>query len=78
MEAHPAAMQLRTLATLAEISVEKNSTIVFPLPYELMGVLQGLATRFDPAWANVVGGHGAAPAPASPSGLIGIAEPISP
>lgn len=65
MEAHPAAMQLRTLATLAEISVERNSTIVFPLPYELMGVLQGLATRFDPAWANAVGTHGVAPAPAS-------------
>lgn len=28
--AHPIALQLRTLQTLAEISVEKNSTIVFP------------------------------------------------
>jgi regulator of protease activity HflC (stomatin/prohibitin superfamily) len=45
MERHPAAMQLRTLATLAEISVEKNSTIVIPLPYELMGVLRGLADK---------------------------------
>lgn len=27
---HPVALQLRTLQTLAEISVEKNSTIVFP------------------------------------------------
>ena len=30
MAAHPVALQLRTLQTLAEISVEKNSTIIFP------------------------------------------------
>ncbi len=38
-ERHPSALQLRTLATLAEISVEKNSTIVFPLPFELLRLL---------------------------------------
>jgi regulator of protease activity HflC (stomatin/prohibitin superfamily) len=27
---HPIALQLRTLQTMAEISVEKNSTIIFP------------------------------------------------
>jgi len=32
----PAALQLRYLQTLATISSEKNSTIVFPLPMELM------------------------------------------
>ena len=32
----PSALQLRYLQTLAEIAVEKNSTIVFPLPMELM------------------------------------------
>ena len=32
----PAALQLRYLQTLTEISVEKNSTIVFPLPMEFM------------------------------------------
>jgi regulator of protease activity HflC (stomatin/prohibitin superfamily) len=30
---HPVALQLRTLQTLAEISVEKNSTIVFPAQF---------------------------------------------
>src|SRR5205814_922126 len=30
MMKHPVALQLRTLQTLAEISVEKNSTIIFP------------------------------------------------
>jgi regulator of protease activity HflC (stomatin/prohibitin superfamily) len=32
----PAAIQLRYLQTLAEISVEKNSTVLFPLPMELL------------------------------------------
>lgn len=32
----PAALQLRYLQTLTEISVEKNSTIIFPLPMEFM------------------------------------------
>ena len=32
----PAALQLRYLQTLTEIAVEKNSTIVFPLPMEMM------------------------------------------
>lgn len=32
----PAALQLRYLQTLATISSEKNSTIVFPIPIELM------------------------------------------
>jgi regulator of protease activity HflC (stomatin/prohibitin superfamily) len=49
LEVHPAALQLRTLATLAEISVEKNSTIVFPLPFEVMRVFDGLARHFDRA-----------------------------
>ncbi len=33
---NPQALQLRYLQTLTEISVEKNSTIVFPLPIEIM------------------------------------------
>ncbi|MEM7033654.1 MAG: slipin family protein [Chloroflexota bacterium] len=32
----PSALQLRFLQTLTEISAEKNSTIVFPLPIELL------------------------------------------
>jgi regulator of protease activity HflC (stomatin/prohibitin superfamily) len=32
----PAALQLRYLQTLMEISVEKNSTIIFPLPIEII------------------------------------------
>src|SRR5579863_6042717 len=38
----PAAITLRYLQTLIEIGVEKNTTIVFPLPIDLLG---GLAAR---------------------------------
>lgn len=37
MQAHPIALQLRNLQTMAEISVEKNSTIIFPAQF--MGTL---------------------------------------
>jgi len=33
---NPAAIQLRYLQTLAEIATEKNSTIVFPIPIDLI------------------------------------------
>ena len=33
MTAHPVALQLRTLQTMAEIAVEKNSTIIFPAQF---------------------------------------------
>lgn len=47
LEVHPAAVQLRTLSTLAEIAVEKNSTIVFPLPFDVMRIFDNLARRLD-------------------------------
>lgn len=31
--AHPIALQLRNLQTMAEISIEKNSTIIFPAQF---------------------------------------------
>ena len=37
---NPTAIQMRYLQTLAEIATEKNSTIVFPLPLELMKVFE--------------------------------------
>ena len=42
MSEQPAAIQLRYLQTLTEISVEKNSTIIFPVPVDLLkGLLDG-------------------------------------
>src|SRR4051812_10930732 len=48
----PAALQLRYLQTLTEIAAEKNSTIVFPLPLEL---LQGFLKLPTPAPKEVNG-----------------------
>ena len=35
----PAAITLRYLQTLIEIGVEKNTTVIFPLPIELLGAM---------------------------------------
>lgn len=40
MAAHPIALQLRNLQTMAEIAVEKNSTIIFPAQF--MGTIQDI------------------------------------
>jgi regulator of protease activity HflC (stomatin/prohibitin superfamily) len=40
--AEPVTITLRYLQTLTEIASEKNSTIVFPLPIELMNVIKGI------------------------------------
>lgn len=36
---HPSAMQLRFLQTLVEVSAEKNSTIIFPVPVDLLSAV---------------------------------------
>ncbi|MGH9246917.1 MAG: slipin family protein [Acidimicrobiales bacterium] len=36
LEAHPAAMQLRVLSTMTEVAADRNSTLVFPIPVELL------------------------------------------
>ena len=36
LETQPASIQLRYLQTLTEIGVEKNTTIVFPLPIDVI------------------------------------------
>src|SRR5579875_1637131 len=41
----PAALQLRYLQTLTEIAVEKNSTIVFPLPLDLLEPVMRILQR---------------------------------
>jgi regulator of protease activity HflC (stomatin/prohibitin superfamily) len=42
MAANPVSIQLRYLQTLSEISVEKNSTIMFPIPINLLEKLNQL------------------------------------
>ena len=46
--AEPVAVTLRYLQTLTEIAAEKNSTIVFPLPIDLLTLLRQLATGTGP------------------------------
>jgi len=41
IDREPAAITLRYLQTLTEIASEQNSTIIFPLPLELMSMLRG-------------------------------------
>jgi regulator of protease activity HflC (stomatin/prohibitin superfamily) len=48
MSTNPGAMQLRTLQTMAEIATERNSTIIFPIPVEIISIFRGLAERFGP------------------------------
>ncbi|MCC6000971.1 MAG: slipin family protein [Pararhodobacter sp.] len=42
MSRDPGAMQLRYLSSLNTIAAEKNSTIIFPFPMELAGLIPGL------------------------------------
>src|SRR6201995_899359 len=44
----PLTLQLRYLQTLTEIGVEKNTTIVFPLPVELLSMLNKLTAGSKP------------------------------
>jgi regulator of protease activity HflC (stomatin/prohibitin superfamily) len=67
----PAAMQLRYLQTLAEIGAEQNSTIVFPMPIDLIKPFLDLMGANDKR-PNV---DSAAPVQHSPE--IQIGEPVS-
>lgn len=46
MATQPFAMQLRYLQTLAEIATEQNSTIVFPIPVDLLSMLKKAVRDF--------------------------------
>jgi regulator of protease activity HflC (stomatin/prohibitin superfamily) len=41
----PITITLRYLQTLAEIGTEKNTTVVFPVPVELLNALLGKSTK---------------------------------
>jgi regulator of protease activity HflC (stomatin/prohibitin superfamily) len=45
MMAHPLALQLRNLQTLVDISVDKNSTVIFPSP--LMSTISEIGTFLE-------------------------------
>ena len=60
MMAHPLALQLRNLQTLVEISVDKNSTVIFPAP--LMSTIQELGAFLDRE-SSAAGSRSIQPAP---------------
>jgi erythrocyte band 7 integral membrane protein len=45
VSSNPIALQLRYLQTLSDISTEKNSTIIFPIPIEMMPDLSFAKSR---------------------------------
>lgn len=45
IEGHPMAMQMRFLQTLSDVGAENNTTIVFPMPIELLGAFLKDAPR---------------------------------
>jgi regulator of protease activity HflC (stomatin/prohibitin superfamily) len=56
LAASPGAMQLRLLATMADVASERNSTLVFPVPIELLRFIESVTP----------GGGGASGPPATP------------
>ena len=50
----PGALQLRQLQTMVEISAEKNSTIIFPIPVELLEAFQTIS-KMGPAASQAKG-----------------------
>ncbi len=45
IQSQPVAIQLRYLQTLVEIGAEKNTTVVFPLPVDILGSLQKILEK---------------------------------
>jgi regulator of protease activity HflC (stomatin/prohibitin superfamily) len=52
LEAHPAAMQLRVLSTMVEVAAEKNSTLIFPVPVELLRLVDAMSAALPAAPAD--------------------------
>ena len=47
INASPGALQLRQLQTMVEISAENSSTIIFPIPIEIMGAISALTSTLS-------------------------------
>jgi regulator of protease activity HflC (stomatin/prohibitin superfamily) len=72
MSETPATLQLRFLQTLTEVATERNSTIVFPVPIDLIETFM--------AGRQVLGsgGNGGAPAPPPPPAVVPPSSPTEP
>jgi hypothetical protein len=65
----PGALQLRTLQTLAEVATERNSTLVFPIPIELLTAFEKLGDAAQVLRRGDAGG-GAGPKAAGSAGEV--------
>ena len=61
----PGSLQLRYLQTLLELGADQNSTVVFPLPMDVIGPLVGAMNHLSGGLADT-GGAAEADAPADP------------
>ena len=74
LSTQPAAIQLRYMQTLSEIGAEQNSTIVFPLPLDLVKPLLAAAGELAPEGAaEPAPGNGELPAGEGPGELPRVA-----
>jgi regulator of protease activity HflC (stomatin/prohibitin superfamily) len=48
LERHPAAMQLRLLGTMVDVASEKNSTLIFPVPVEMLRFFDRISGGEEP------------------------------
>jgi regulator of protease activity HflC (stomatin/prohibitin superfamily) len=81
MAADPAALQLRLLQTVVEVAAEKNSTLVMPVPVELLRFFDRTAQTVGqqpPAVADIQDADGALPAPEAPALAVPASLPASP
>jgi regulator of protease activity HflC (stomatin/prohibitin superfamily) len=68
MGRHPMSLQLRFLQTLAEVATENNSSIVFPLPIDLVKPLVDLSERMRQPNSTSTGPETLPPSPEGDSG----------
>ena len=61
LDQSPGAMQLRLLSTMSEVSAEKNSTLIFPVPVELLRFAQSTADLADQNRQAAIAASPAAP-----------------
>jgi regulator of protease activity HflC (stomatin/prohibitin superfamily) len=55
IQKQPAALQLRYLQTLVEIGVDKNTTVVFPLPLDILSALDRALGAYSDSKDNKIG-----------------------
>jgi regulator of protease activity HflC (stomatin/prohibitin superfamily) len=72
---HPIAYQLRLLQTMTEVAAEKNSTLVFPFPVELLRYFDRTGGVSVPASQG--GPRGTAPAAAPAAKVAGAARKVA-